>query len=500
MVAQPDPFRVAPPVLRPPRPLVERRRTYRRTTDRVAHEERLMLARALDVLAADGPAEEQLAELLGLVARVAGARRAAVLADRERRHVAVAVGRREDAGAGNPLARWLDANAPRTRAERAASSPAATTVVRTRAAAAGASLPRATGASLPRAAASRAPTGPPAGSVPEPFMMVRVPGVDRVHLGFELAAPVEADEMAARFPGALARHAAVALALVTTRIAEEDELAALRSRDAERSRFVSTVAHELRTPLTGLGGYLDLILDGQVADEATIHEFLERGRSIVESMAELVGDLLELARLETGALRLATAPFSLAEACGRVVDSLAAIAATHGSRLRADLPARIRTAVADRRRVEQVLANLGANALKFAPGGTVELEAWFDDGVAIVVVRDDGPGIGPEDRGRIFEPFVRLDRHERVAGSGLGLPIARDLARAMGGDLDVASVAGSGSSFVLVLPAVVAPAPALVATALAATLEAEEQELEERSVLRAIRREGRAGPAGAIPA
>ncbi|MCU0482654.1 MAG: HAMP domain-containing histidine kinase [Chloroflexi bacterium] len=451
----------------------------------------MLLARALDILAADSPAEQQLADLLGLVARVAGARRAAILADLDRRHAAVAIGRREDAEQGRALARWLDAHAPQTRAERAASAPASMTVVRTRTASAGAPLPRVT---------QQPPVRPVPASAGPAYVVVEVPGVDHVHLGFELAAPVAPDELAARFPGTLARHAMVALALVTTRIAEEDELAVLRAREDERTRFVSTVAHELRTPLTGLGGYLDLLLDGQVRDETTAREFLERGRSIVGSMAELVGDLLELARLETGALRLATAPFSLAEACGHVLDALAPIAAGGGARLRRDLPPRIRTACADRRRVEQVLTNLVANALKFAPGGTVELEAWFEDSVALAVVRDDGSGIAAEDRERVFAPFVRLDGHERVAGTGLGLPISRDLARAMGGDLGLASVAGSGSSFVLVLPAVAAPAAELVAAALARAVEAEEQELEERAVLRAIRPDDRAVRRGAIPA
>ena len=500
MVAQPDPFRIAPPMLSPPRPLSERRRTFRRDADRLAHEERLLLARALDILAADLPAEQQLADLLGLVARVAGARRAAVMAGRERRHVAVAIGRREDEEQGRALARWLDANAPQTRAERAASGPASITTVRTRTASAGAPLPRAASAGAP----GGAPAGPPGRPAPAAagpsYAAVEVPGVDHVQLGLELAVPVGAKELASRFPGALARHAAVALALVSTRIVEEDELAVLRSREAERSWFLSTAAHELRTPLTGLGGYLDLLLDGQVGDEATTRDFLERGRSIVDAMAELVGDLLELARLEAGALRLATAPFSLADACGRVLDGLAPIAGQNGTRLRADLPPRIRTAVADRRRVEQVLTNLAANALKFAPGGTVELEAWLEDGLALAVVRDDGPGIAPADRERVFAPFVRLDGHERVAGTGLGLPIARDLARAMGGDLGLASVVGSGTSFILVLPAVVAPPRQLIAAALSRTVEAEEQELEERAVLRAMRRRGRSGPPDAIPA
>lgn len=466
MVAQPDPFRVPPPAIAAPRPFVERRRRSRRAADQLADEERLLLAHALDVLARDAPAEERLADLLGLVAQVAGASRAAVLAEGPDRRVAVAIGRDEDPAAGDALAAWLDAHAARTRTERAAAGPAPVAIVRSRA----------------------SPVGSPvAVGMPRPFAIVEVPGAGGIHLGFELPAPAPPAELARRFPGALARHAAIALALVTAQVAEEAALAALRAAEGERARFVSTVAHELRAPLAGLGGYLDLILDGRVGDDAVEREFLERSRAIVGGMGNLVGDLLERAQLEAGSLRLETAPFSLADACARVRDGLEPVAAGRQVHLVADLPARIRTAVADGRRVEQACTNLVANACKFAPpGGLVEIAARFVGPVAIVVVRDDGPGIPPDDRERIFEPFARLAEHERVAGTGLGLPIARDLARAMGGDLGVASVPGSGSAFVLALPAVRGTNADAIAGTLADVLEAEEVGLEERAVLRAI--------------
>ena len=204
-------------------------------------------------------------------------------------------------------------------------------------------------------------------------------------------------------------------------------------------------------------------------------------------MGELVGDLLELSRLESGTLELELEPFSVAESAGRVAASLLPIAIERDIRLTTDLPARLRAAVGDRRRVEQVLTNLAGNALKFTPaGGTVDIVGRFDGAVAVLVVRDDGPGIEPADRSRIFERFQRLASHDRIAGTGLGLPIARDLARRMGGDLDVASVPGSGSAFVLVLPGP-APVPAaVVAAALERALAAEEQALEERAVLAAL--------------
>ena len=242
-----------------------------------------------------------------------------------------------------------------------------------------------------------------------------------------------------------------------------------------------------RTPLTGLRGYLELILGGKVDDPAVERDFLVRSRAIVGSMAELVGDLLELSRLESGTLELELEPFSVAESAGRVAAGLLPIAIERDIRLTTELPARLRSATGDRRRVEQILTNLAGNALKFTPaGGTVDLVGRFDGAVAVLLVRDDGSGIDAADRARIFERFERLAGHEAIAGTGLGLPIARDLARRMGGDLDVASVPGSGSAFVLVLPGPAPVPPASLAAALERALACEEQGLEERAVLGAL--------------
>jgi signal transduction histidine kinase len=326
------------------------------------------------------------------------------------------------------------------------------------------------------------------------YALLPIPSAGDVVLGFEFDEPQPPEQLALRLPPQLARHAAVALALVSEQLVAERELASLRAAETERARFVSTVAHELRTPLTGLRGYLELILGGRVDDPAIEREFLERSRAIVASMGELVGDLLELSRIESGGLDLEHEPFSVAEAAANVAEGLMAIAIERNVRLRTTMPPRLAAATGDRRRVEQILTNLTANALKFTPaGGTVELEGRFDGPVALIVVRDDGAGIAMEDRGRIFERFQRLADHERITGTGLGLPIARDLARRMGGDLDVASVPGSGSAFVLVLAGPAAIEPAAVAEALERALVAEEVGLEERAVLRAIGTRSRGG-------
>jgi signal transduction histidine kinase len=208
----------------------------------------------------------------------------------------------------------------------------------------------------------------------------------------------------------------------------------------------------------------------------------------VDTVAELVSDLLDRTRIESGSLTLEIAPFSIAEAASRVMEALQPIALDRGIELRADLPPRLRTAIADRRRVEQVLTNLVGNALKFSPSGSVvEVSARFEGLVALVAVRDDGPGIAPDDRARIFEPFHRLAGHERVPGTGLGLPIARDLAVAMAGELEVASVLDGGSSFVLGLPGPSGASDDALRTAVEGALAAEEHFLAQRAIVRRAR-------------
>lgn len=449
----------------PPKPFVDRRRRTRRATDRLADEETRLLAMALDALAADRPAEARLADLLDLLADTVGATRTAVVADGEARRIAVAASGPDDLPAATDLATWLDATAPRSRAQRAATGPAEVVIAN-----------RVGATPLRRRSPSVAPH----------YAWLPIPAASNVTLGFAFARSADAAGLPERMPPALARHAAVALALVTESMSTERELTELRAREDERARYVSTVAHELRTPLTGLSGYLDLILEGHVDDEAVQREFLERGRSIVGSMTALTADLLELSRLESGSLQLDVEPFSVADALHSVGAALLPIALDRDVPLVTTPPTRIRTATGDRRRVEQIVTNLAANALKFGTTGVeVELTGRFDGPVAIIAVRDEGPGIGAEDRARIFDRFYRMADHERVTGTGLGLSISRDLARVMGGDLDVASRLGTGSTFVLVLPGPSGPLdPAVIAGAMAAAVEEEADRLEALAVVR----------------
>lgn len=487
---RPDRLPAQAPTVTPPPPFAERRVTYRRAADQQAHDEKVLLARALDILAADTDAETRLAGLLRLLARIAGAQRAAVLADGIERRTAVAIDPGEDPAAGEALAAWLDAGSDRSRARRAAAGRAPISVVVAQPGL-DAQLP-ADGSEMVSDVSDDDPTPQAVETGAPHYAMLPIPSAGHVVLGFEFRRRADVGRLADRLPPQLARHAAVVLALVTEELATEREVASLRAREAERARFVSTVAHELRTPLTGLRGYLELILDGRVDDPTVERDFLERSRGIVASMNELVGDLLELSRLESGTLELELEPFSVAEAGSQVAAGLLPIALERQIRLRTAFPPRLQAATGDRRRVEQILTNLVGNALKFTqPGGSVDLEGRFDGSVAVFLVRDDGPGIAADDRSRIFERFHRLAAHVRVTGTGLGLPIARDLARRMGGDLDVASVPGSGSAFVLVLPGPTSVDGRAMQTALSETLGGEEVALEERAVLRAMAAAGR---------
>jgi len=470
------------------------------------------------MLAAPGSAEERLAALLGLIAATSGATRAAVLVDGAERRVVVGLHPGEAESAGTGLAAWLDARAPRSRAERAASGPALVSV----AIAGSSNEPDALvgtadpdsgdpavdppGHGRPDVGARRQDSPLPAISSPpippdrgedRQYALLTVPSSWTFVLGLQFADLALAANPGERFPQELVRHAGAAIAVVSEQLMVEHELETLRAQHRERTRFVSTVAHELRTPLTGLGGYLELLLSDSVADPAVEREFLERSREIVSSMDELVGDLLEISRLESGSLRLELSAFSVAAIAQRVLDHVAPIALDRSVHLTAQLPPRLRSATGDRRRVDQILTNLIGNALKFTPaGGNVELAAWFDGPVAVLAVRDDGMGIATDDQGRIFERFFRMASHERVNGTGLGLPIARELAQAMGGELDVASVQRAGSSFVLAMPGPTTVDAGTVAAVLDRTLQAEVQRLEEHGMLRRLQFLNRDAPTG----
>ncbi len=451
------------------------------------------LARAVALASRDGDRDSGIGDLLGLIARTAGAADVAVAVHHRGRRIVLAraapdepVGGVEPVARAPELATWLDAAAPRGARGRVP-LPATFVTVARRPGRAGEAVATANGKS-----------GAADGADEELRRWIALPVRGRVAIAFAFRSPRTAAALERRFPPSLSRPAGSIAALLVRHREAERELAELRQADTERRRFVSVVAHELRTPLSALGGYLDLVAAARDPDLAAPSpgegsreepasstepsdcpvpegEFLARSRDLVAGMATLVADLLELSRLDAGQLHLSPAPFSGAEAAQAAVHDLAPLAMERSIALDTALPSRLRTVHADRRRVQQILVNLLGNAVKFSPPSSrVSLSLHFDGPVAVYTVRDQGPGVPPEERSLIFEPFHRAAGAERIVGTGLGLPIARDLARRMGGDLDVASPRGSGSAFVVALPASESTAPPLVAAALAEAIAREE--------------------------
>ncbi|MFZ5916729.1 MAG: GAF domain-containing protein [Chloroflexota bacterium] len=223
-----------------------------------------------------------------------------------------------------------------------------------------------------------------------------------------------------------------------------------------KSEFVSTVSHELRTPMTSIKGFVDLLLLGAAGNisEQQRH-FLGIIKSNVDRLATLVGDLLDLSRIETGRLRLRRERLAFSEVVQAVLDSLHARIEEKGLELIADVPERLPTVMGDRDRLIQILTNLVANAYQYTPsGGQIRIIVTPQDGFLQVSVTDTGIGISEEDQNKIFDRFFRAD-HPVVrasGGTGLGLPIVKSLVELHGGQLWLHSTLGEGSAFTFTLP------------------------------------------------
>jgi len=257
--------------------------------------------------------------------------------------------------------------------------------------------------------------------------------------------------------------------LRTTNVALEKALAA-------KTEFLATTSHEIRTPLNGILGMTQVILAGRQLDP-TLRSRIELVHGAGETMKALVDDILDVAKMETGELRIQTGEMDLKRLLEDAVTVWTGQAETKRIGIEFDLdhcPGKI---VADEVRLRQIIFNLMSNAIKFTDRGQVRLAAFAetDDetGAERLVVRVADSGIGiPADRlEEIFESFRQVDGGvtRRHGGTGLGLAICRSLARAMGGDVAVDSTLGTGSTFTLALPLERVAAEAAIADRQAAT-------------------------------
>ena len=238
--------------------------------------------------------------------------------------------------------------------------------------------------------------------------------------------------------------------MLATRLGETN--ASLERASEAKSRFLANVSHELRTPMTAILGFTDALLAGvdgplNTEQEASLG-WVQRGG---QDLLGLINEILDLSKIESGKLTIDAQPFDPRELVEAVVAQHRSLAAQKGIRLGWSDTGAPTEVVLDRQRVRQILVNLVGNALKFTEAGRVDIETGRAAGGGLLVtVRDTGPGIAADQQELIFEEFHQAE--DTGQGSGLGLAISRRLARAMGGDVDLDSEPGRGSTFSLVLP------------------------------------------------
>jgi signal transduction histidine kinase len=226
--------------------------------------------------------------------------------------------------------------------------------------------------------------------------------------------------------------------------------AAVRARD----EFLSIAAHELKTPITSLTGYAQLILRqldrGNAPDPGRVRLAMEQVETQSRRLTELVEQLLDVARLETGKLRLRPQTADLARLASEVAAQFGDLHPGHQIVVTAPSPT---FALVDQLRIEQVITNLIENALKFSPAeAPIEIEVSRDGDTVILTVRDRGPGVSPDERDRIFNRFYQADQGQSESGLGLGLFISRQIVELHEGTIEVEEASGEGARFVVRLP------------------------------------------------
>ncbi|MBA4109306.1 MAG: hypothetical protein C0487_06920 [Leptothrix sp. (in: Bacteria)] len=227
---------------------------------------------------------------------------------------------------------------------------------------------------------------------------------------------------------------------------------------AAKSEFLSRMSHEIRTPLNAVNGFAQL-LKLQLANTAAASPHLSFVDQILhgsQHLMALVNDVLDLQKVEAGILTLKPEPLTLLGEVQQCAAMLGPLASQRGISLQVEVDPTYQVN-ADRQRLRQILMNIGSNAIKYnQAGGSVRFNTeQRSDGAIALAIRDNGPGMSPQQLGKLFQPFERLGREtSSIEGSGLGLIITRSLIEAMGGSMEIRSQPGSGTRVNIVMPAV----------------------------------------------
>jgi PAS domain S-box-containing protein len=224
---------------------------------------------------------------------------------------------------------------------------------------------------------------------------------------------------------------------------------------AARSRFYASMSHELRTPINAVLGYSTLLLEniyGPLNEKQA--EGITRTHKAAKHLLELVNDVLDLSKIEAGKIDLRLQPVTFPSLLEDLFVTVRPLADQYGSSLSIEHEGEVVKVISDPRRLRQILLNLLSNAIKFGRGKPIRVRSMpRQDGGIVLEVIDQGEGIAPADREKIFDEFVQLGKTQLTEGTGLGLPISRRLADMLQGVLEIESELGKGSTFRLVLPA-----------------------------------------------
>ena len=234
-----------------------------------------------------------------------------------------------------------------------------------------------------------------------------------------------------------------------------DLLEQARAADAAKGRFLATISHELRTPLTALTGYNELLVDevlGKISDPQ--RDVLERMRSVTQHLTAMIEDVLAYSSLEMGHEVIRPTEFLLVDLVNAVAAVAEPLAKQKGIDLEVSIPDPKLRITTDIDRARQILINLAGNAVKFTDKGTVRIEVSTTDKEVRMAVVDSGIGIPAAQQKHLFKPFAQVDTGltRRHGGTGLGLYISSQLARLLGGRIELDSQPGHGATFTLVLP------------------------------------------------
>lgn len=247
-----------------------------------------------------------------------------------------------------------------------------------------------------------------------------------------------------------------AAALENARLYQQtlDDNRQLKEMDRVKSEIVANVSHELRSPLASIKAYTELLLDEARTKSSDV---CARGLEVInretDTLTTLVNDSLSLSRLEAGGYMLANEPLDLGSAVRETVALLRVQAAPRAIGLEVDVASDMPPLWADPELIRSVVRNLVGNAIKFShEGGKVRIRAWSEGGKAMLSVRDEGIGMGPDALKSIFAKFYRAPEASDVEGTGLGLALVKRAVDALGGQVQVQSEPGRGSEFVVKLP------------------------------------------------